>query len=251
MKLLLLISVLLTSICSLSQKIKTAVPDKVVVLTFDDGVKSHYSFVAPLLKQHGFGATFFVCEFPPDFTDTTKYMTWLQMQSLDKMGFEVANHTRTHQHVNKMDSSTMAGELAYIEAKMDSLGMRKPVSFAYPGYDTHPTALKVLKAKGYRFARAGFDRLYDPATDHPYLIPGFTTRTTNKELIMQAIRGAKDGKIAVLTIHGVPDLAHEWVTTPPELFLEYLAFLKTNNYTVIALKDLSKYIDPQKFKTAN
>ena len=34
--------------------------DRVVVLTFDDAVKSHRTFVAPLLKELGFGATFFV-----------------------------------------------------------------------------------------------------------------------------------------------------------------------------------------------
>jgi len=33
--------------------------EKVVVLTFDDAVKSHRTFVAPLLKELGFGATFF------------------------------------------------------------------------------------------------------------------------------------------------------------------------------------------------
>ena len=38
------------------------VPDKLVVLTFDDSVASHATFVAPLLKKHGFGATFFITE---------------------------------------------------------------------------------------------------------------------------------------------------------------------------------------------
>src|SRR5262249_2878588 len=33
------------------------IPDKLVVLTFDDSVASHYSVVRPLLKQYGFGAT--------------------------------------------------------------------------------------------------------------------------------------------------------------------------------------------------
>jgi len=51
------------------------VPDKVVALTFDDASASHATFVAPLLKKFGFGATFFVCEFPPDFEDKSKYMT--------------------------------------------------------------------------------------------------------------------------------------------------------------------------------
>ena len=36
------------------------VPAKLVVLTLDDAVKSHRTFVAPLLKELGFGATFFV-----------------------------------------------------------------------------------------------------------------------------------------------------------------------------------------------
>ena len=33
-------------------------PDRIVVLTFDDSVANHATFVAPLLKKHGFGATF-------------------------------------------------------------------------------------------------------------------------------------------------------------------------------------------------
>ena len=36
------------------------IPDRTVVLTFDDAVRSHLDFVAPLLKEHGFQATFFV-----------------------------------------------------------------------------------------------------------------------------------------------------------------------------------------------
>ncbi len=40
---------------------------KTVILTFDDAVSNHRAFVAPLLKELGFNATFFVCEFPPDF----------------------------------------------------------------------------------------------------------------------------------------------------------------------------------------
>ena len=62
-------------------------PDKLVVLTFDDAVRSHYTTVAPLLERYGFGATFFVTEFPqPPFSDTTLYMTWAQMGDLAAEG---------------------------------------------------------------------------------------------------------------------------------------------------------------------
>jgi hypothetical protein len=46
----------------------------------------------------------------------------------------------------------------------------------------------------------------------------------------------------VLTIHGVPDDAHPWVTTSIEVFEGYLKFLKENHYKVIAMRDLDKYI---------
>jgi peptidoglycan/xylan/chitin deacetylase (PgdA/CDA1 family) len=38
------------------------IPDKLVVLTFDDASRSHVTVAAPLLKKHGFGATFFIAE---------------------------------------------------------------------------------------------------------------------------------------------------------------------------------------------
>jgi peptidoglycan/xylan/chitin deacetylase (PgdA/CDA1 family) len=225
-------------------QLKKAIPDKLVILTFDDAVLSHYTNVAPMLKKYGFGATFFVCEFggKPDFSDKTKYMTWEQIAELNKMGFEIGNHTQHHTHVNKLDSTKLTAELAYIEQKCAEYHIPKPVSFAYPGYDTSRRALKVLKAMGYRYARAGWDRVYDPAKDQPLLMPGYTTHTETAPAGLDILKQAKDGKIAVLTIHGVPDDAHPWVTTSPEVLVGYFKFLKENHYKVIAMRDMDQYI---------
>ena len=38
------------------------IPDKLVVLTIDDGNKSDATFVGPLLKEYGFGASFYKTE---------------------------------------------------------------------------------------------------------------------------------------------------------------------------------------------
>jgi peptidoglycan/xylan/chitin deacetylase (PgdA/CDA1 family) len=225
-----------------SQFLKKKVPDKLVVLTFDDACASQYSIVAPLLKKFGFGATFFVCEFQPNFKDSTKYMNWHQIKELDNMGFEVANHTKTHTGMSRLNKEQFIDELNYIEQKCDSLDIAKPVSFAYPGYDLNGIALDVLKEKGYQFARAGGSRAYDPMRDNPLLVPSWAMTAENKQQIMEAFDEARNGKVVVLTIHGVPDVEHPWVNTPPELFKEYLQYLSDNQFKVIAIKDLNKYI---------
>jgi len=247
MKKIALVAFLLILACSgFAGIIKKRIPERLVVLSFDDATASQYSIVAPLLKEFGFGATFFVCEFPPNFSDTTKYMNWRQIQALDRMGFEIANHTRNHPAVSKLSAVKFIEQLSYIDQKCDSMEIARPVTFAYPGYSLSLPVINVLQEKGYRFARAGGSRVYDPLTDHPLLVPSWAMNSTNKQQILEAFGEAHDGKIVVLTIHGVPDVEHPWVNTPPELFREYLHYLSENHFKVIALRDLEKYIDAKK-----
>ncbi|MDR7132536.1 peptidoglycan/xylan/chitin deacetylase (PgdA/CDA1 family) [Algoriphagus sp. 4150] len=231
---------------SQAQILKKPIPDKLVVLTFDDAPASQYAVVAPLLDKYGFGATFFVCEFQPNYADSSLYMNWRQIQELDKMGFEIANHTHTHANVSKLTQEEFHEQLSYIEEKCDSLGIAKPGNFAYPGYGLNAQAIEFLQEKDYVFARAGGRRAYDPLSDYPYLIPSWATDETNKAEIIASFAQAKNGKIVVLTIHGVPDIEHPWVNTPPELFEEYLAYLSSNDFKVIPMRDLEDYIDAEK-----
>jgi peptidoglycan/xylan/chitin deacetylase (PgdA/CDA1 family) len=224
--------------------LRRRIPDRLVVATFDDAVSTDFSFVGPLLKKYGFGGTFFVCEFPPDFADKHKYMSWEQIKSLNDMGFEIGNHTGTHAHVTHLTKAQFAEQLEITENRCRQYGIPQPTSFAYPGYATNSMAVEVLAAKGYLFARAGQDRPYQPLADNPLLIPGFTTYNTNEDQIMGALQQAKGGAIVVLTTHGVPDYAHSWVTLSPELFEKYLKFMKAHRYKVIAMRDLARYIDP-------
>ena len=226
-----------------AQILRQPIPDKTVVLTFDDAPASQYSVVAPLLQQYGFDATFFVCEFPPNYSDSSLYMNWRQIRELDYMGFEIASHTRSHAKVASLTKPQLIQELIYIEAKCDSLEIAKPVNFAYPGYSLSPLVVNTLDEQGYAFARAGGGRPYDPLKDHPLLVPSWATDSTNKEEIMQALAQAKDGKIVVLTIHGVPDIEHPWVDTPPTLFKEYLQYFSDNAFSVLSMKGLERYIN--------
>jgi hypothetical protein len=50
----------------------------------------------------------------------------------------------------------------------------------------------------------------------------------------------------VLQFHGVPDNEHPWVHTRPERFEEFMHYLHANAFTVIALRDLARYVDPER-----
>src|SRR5438552_15685414 len=92
------------------------IPDGLVVLTFDDSAKSHFTVARPLLKRLGFGATFFITE-GFDFRDNKRdYMTWAEIAQLHGDGFEIGNHTRDHQRVTKGNLRDLAAQVRGITA---------------------------------------------------------------------------------------------------------------------------------------
>jgi peptidoglycan/xylan/chitin deacetylase (PgdA/CDA1 family) len=232
------------------------IPDKLVVLTFDDSVKSHYTNVRPILKRYGFGATFFITEgfdFP---TNKTDYMTWQEIAELARDGFEIGNHTRDHMGVNKENVGQLAEQIEAINEKCAAHGIPRTTSFAYPGNAIAPEALPILKQAGIRFARRGGSPeykypdgrgfAYEPGLDHPHLVPSAGDARPDWTLddFIEAANQARHGRIAVLQFHGVPDAAHAWVNTSVEQFDAYMNYLAKHGFTVIAMRDLAKYVDP-------
>ena len=223
-------------------------PEKLVVLTFDDSVVNHATIVAPLLKKFGFSATFFITEGFEFLTNKTNYMTWDQIKGLHAAGFEIGNHTRYHQGVNGQTTEQIEAGIIYIEEQCAKHQIPRPTSFCYPGYATSPLAVEVLRNRGYKFARAGGSTAFDPVKDDPLRMPQvFDSKPgVTFEQFTSAVAEAKDGKIAVLTFHGVPDRQHPWVNTEPAQFEKYLTYLKEQDCTVIAARDIAKYLPKSK-----
>jgi peptidoglycan/xylan/chitin deacetylase (PgdA/CDA1 family) len=228
----------------LPSPLRRPIPDHLVVLTFDDAPVSDITLIAPILKKYDFGTTFFICEFPPHFADKSRYMSWEQVRELNDMGFEIGNHTAFHTHVSKMSRDQFRESLTYIEDKARSYGIPAPVTFAYPGYDVHSKDLDLLTERHYLFARAGGERPYDPLRDNALLIPGINGNGVDEAHVIDALSKARDGKIVVMTFHGVPDAEHPWVSTDPKAFERYMRYLYENHYVVIAMRNLTTYIDP-------
>ena len=233
------------------------IPNGLVVLTFDDGNKSDFTYVAPLLNRYGFGATFYITEGLNFLENKEYYLTWEEVHQLHQSGFEIGNHTRHHKNVNSQTQEEFLADLEYIDARCQQYNIPIPETFCYPGYNHGPQALEVLTKKGMRFARRGISPefpheseggrgpAYDPKIHHRLLIPttGASGPNWSFDDFVWAVEQAKDEKIAILTFHGVPALEHPWVNTFPDDFKVYMDFLNDHGFTVIALRDLSKYIE--------
>ena len=215
----------------------------VIVLSFDDAPASHYTYVAPLLKKRRFGATFYICEYP-GFENKEHYMTWEQIREISRQGFEIGNHTRTHKHVNRMREEELKDELRYIEDRCAEYGIPHPHTFAYPGYDYNDMAQRVLAEMGYTSARTGGERDFDPERDtNLMLLPSYTitgSDETTFEHVRQILTSAAPGSTVIFCFHGVPDLAHDWVSTDPQIFFQMMTYLKKNRYTVLSVGDFIK-----------
>ncbi len=235
------------------------IPDKLVVLTFDDCNKSDRSFVADLVKAHGFGATFYVTEGLGFLNSKANYTTWAEIAELHKMGFEIGNHTRSHPHLPRLRPEQVAAEIDHIEKRCAEHKIPKTVTFCYPGFGHAPHVVKVLGEKGFQFARRGVGPeysdggegargpAYDPKTDHSLLVPttGYAGPDWDFDDLKWAVAQAKAGKICVLCFHGVPAKEHPWVNCDPDDFKKYMKYLKNEDCTVIAMRDLAQYVDPK------
>ena len=187
------------------------IPDKLVVLTFDDSPASHATIVAPILKSLGFGGTFYVCDFDGFKTRKDWYMTWRQMKALAAEGFEIGNHTVTHY--------TSLNNFLNMEDELLANNCPKPTTVCWPLYQADPGVYAALAANGYTFGRGGHERPYRPTVDNPFDVPSFTIKDgVTVEAFINHAQQACQGRVVVYCFHGVPDMEHPGVSLDPATF---------------------------------
>lgn len=216
------------------------VPEKTVVLSFDDGVVSHATIVAPILKRLGFNASFYISDFDGFKTRKDWYMTWEQIKSLADQGFDVGNHTRGH-------GGASMGPYLEMEAQFSEHHLPKPTTLAWPVYSVFKQLYPELIANHYTFGRAGGGRPYRPTVDHPLNVPSWGVQDNiSVETFISDAKQATGGRIAVFTFHGVPEGEHPPVSLDPAKFAQMMQYLKDNRYNVISLQEMADYVDVEK-----
>jgi hypothetical protein len=129
--------------------LRKPIPDKLVVLTFDDGPVSGFTVVAPILKSFGFGGSFYICDFDAFRTRKDWYLTWRQMIAMADAGLEIGNHTTGH-----AGGCRIGGYLS-MEDDLVANGVPKPTAIAWPVFAVNKDTYPELVAAGYTFGRGG------------------------------------------------------------------------------------------------
>ncbi|PKA06118.1 polysaccharide deacetylase family protein [Leptospira ellisii] len=127
-------------------------PEKPILLTFDDGSKTHLEVLVPLLKKYGFTASIFI--YPTIISSGKKYyMTWEQLKTaLDSGVLDLGSHTLYHPKLPTMSRALIRKQLLESKQILEQKTGRKVVDLAYPFGLFDPRVIEEAKEIGYRMA---------------------------------------------------------------------------------------------------
>ncbi len=145
-------------------------PEKSIVLTFDDGYEDSYLNAFPLLKRYSMTGTFFIIT---QRVGLPGYLTWAQIAEMQRAGMEIGAHTLHHPFLTHLPAWR-----AFIEifgSRVDlwlHLGTFTNV-LAYPYNDHNAEVVKLARLAGFRGALTVSPHKGDVNSD-PFEIPRVT-----------------------------------------------------------------------------
>lgn len=116
----------------------SSLPEKAVLITFDDGYADNYNYAYPILREEQIPATFFVVS---GTIGNENRMTAGQLREMQANGMQIGSHTVNHENLAAMSTKDIDFELRASREALEKL-LGKPVyALAYPAGKTNRDVL--------------------------------------------------------------------------------------------------------------
>ena len=150
------------AITSLDLIANKLLPEKPVIIGFDDGHESNYTLAMPILKEFGFVAEVYVTT---DWIDTPYYLTGKQISELHKAGVLIGSHGASHRYLSDLSQIENMNELYRSKSILEKLTSDRVEVFAAPGGRYNDITIECLKRLGYRIGYTSEIGFYDETVD--------------------------------------------------------------------------------------
>ena len=147
----------------------TQLPEKPVIITFDDGYLDNYNHAFPVLEKYQLKATIFLIS---DYVNTyPNYLTWSAVQDMQQSGLiDFESHTLSHEELTKAPDLDEAKHQLVGSKQAIEWNLGKQVNFiAYPCGEYNDDIEQATKDAGYRAAFTVNYGLAEPGED-PFIL---------------------------------------------------------------------------------
>ncbi len=162
----------------------SALPERPVVLTFDDGFADFFTDALPVLERYSFTATLYVttafvngtsCWLRREGEDQRPILTWDQLAEISMRGIECGGHGHYHHQLDILPHTKARDEIVHCKEILEDRLGRAVTSFAYP-YGYHSTTTqRLVREAGYTSACAVKHAMSSTSTD-PYALARLMVR---------------------------------------------------------------------------
>jgi peptidoglycan/xylan/chitin deacetylase (PgdA/CDA1 family) len=185
----------------------TPLPDKALLISFDDGYRDTLENALPLLQKHGYGAVIFVpVAYMEDATPLphetrliergtrNPTLDWGLMRELDAGGVRVESHGIAHRPLAEVSLDEAVREIAVSKLKLEEQLGRPVRAYAYvKGSEAHfhPVHESILKQAGYDIAFTTISRSNGPDTN-PFRLGRYNVEPYPSRTFELVLAGACD-----------------------------------------------------------
>lgn len=119
---------------------------KCVTITFDDGCETDLTVAAPLLREAGMGATFYVTV---EHLGRRGYMNPSQLQELSGLGFEIGSHAMTHIYLHDLPTKQIEAQVVESKERLEEITGKPIAHFSCPGGRWDKRVSQIVQDAGY------------------------------------------------------------------------------------------------------